>query len=101
VGSMKRIRINASSDLDDRFIPINIVSNLNELDLIISEVLPKMFYYFEINNVPECFVVVPSEFKEQVEKKVEYLAVLSINLNMLYELRGGNKCFIGFRNGCL
>lgn len=81
---MERIRINTSSDLDDRFIPINIVSNLNELDLIISEILPKMFYHFEVNNIPEFFIVVPSEFKEQVEKKVEYLVILSINLNMLY-----------------
>lgn len=88
IGSMERIRINASDDLDDRFIPMRILNNLNEFDSIISEILPKMFYHFEVNNIPECFIVVPSEFKEQVEKKMEYLVVLSINLNMLYGLRG-------------
>lgn len=86
--NMERIRIYTSNDLDDRFIPINIVNNLREFDSIISEILPKLFYHFETNNVPEFFIVVPREFKERVEKKMDYLVVLSIDLNMLYGLRG-------------
>ena len=59
-----------------------IVLNLEKLDNVLSGIIPKMFYHYEITSAENTFIVVPKEFEDQVRDIVNKTLVNLINLNI-------------------
>ena len=78
----KKIRINDWNVLN-HLNRLYMVLNLEKLDNVLSGIIPKIFYHYEITSAENTFIVVPIEFEDQVRDIVDKTLVNSINLNYL------------------
>ena len=54
---------------------VKIFKDLSEVDNMISNIVPKMFFHYEFKG-EEIFIVVPKEFEDNVKRKMGNIVVL-------------------------